>query len=78
MLTPIRALIVEDSEDDAELLLRELRRAGYAPDYRRVDTPEEFVLADLQAARACFDELVGARTSADILEHIFERFCIGK
>jgi PAS domain S-box-containing protein len=45
MLTPIRALIVEDSEDDAELLLRELRRAGYAPDYRRVDTPEEFVAA---------------------------------
>jgi tRNA modification GTPase len=40
--------------------------------------PEEFVLADLQAARACLDEIVGARTSEDVLQHIFERFCIGK
>ncbi|MHB1238237.1 MAG: putative bifunctional diguanylate cyclase/phosphodiesterase [Gallionella sp.] len=35
---PLRVLIVEDSEDDAELLLRELRRGGYAPDYERVET----------------------------------------
>ena len=42
------------------------------------DTPEEFVLADLQAARARLDEIVGARTSDDMLRHIFERFCIGK
>jgi tRNA modification GTPase len=41
-------------------------------------TPEEFVLIDLQAARARFDEIVGARTSEDLLRHIFERFCIGK
>jgi tRNA modification GTPase len=42
------------------------------------DTPEEFVLADLQAARAHFDELVGTRTPEDVLQHIFARFCIGK
>jgi tRNA modification GTPase len=41
-------------------------------------TPEEFVLTDLQAARACFDDIVGTRTSEDVLRHIFERFCIGK
>ncbi len=41
-------------------------------------TPEEFILADLQAARARLDEVVGARTSDDLLQHIFERFCIGK
>jgi tRNA modification GTPase len=41
-------------------------------------TPEEFLLIDLQAARACFDEIVGARTTDDLLTHIFERFCIGK
>jgi len=41
-------------------------------------TPEEFVLTDLQAARARFDDIVGARTSEDVLRHIFERFCIGK
>jgi tRNA modification GTPase len=44
----------------------------------RGDTPEEFVLVDLQAARAKFDEVVGTRTSDDVLRHIFERFCIGK
>jgi tRNA modification GTPase len=40
--------------------------------------PEEFVLTDLQAASAAFDEVVGTRTSEDVLRHIFERFCIGK
>jgi tRNA U34 5-carboxymethylaminomethyl modifying GTPase MnmE/TrmE len=40
--------------------------------------PEEFVLSDLQAARARFDEVVGRRTTDDLLVHIFERFCIGK
>jgi tRNA modification GTPase len=41
-------------------------------------TPEEFLLIDLQAARACFDEVVGVRTPDDVLEQIFARFCIGK
>ncbi|HJW82300.1 MAG TPA: EAL domain-containing protein [Acidiferrobacterales bacterium] len=40
MATPLRILIVEDSETDAELLLRELRRGGYAPEFERVQTPE--------------------------------------
>lgn len=40
MTTPLRILIVEDSEADAELLLRELRRGGYAPEFERVETPE--------------------------------------
>ena len=39
-MKPLRALIVEDSEDDAELLLQELRRGGYSPNHTRVDTPE--------------------------------------
>ena len=34
----LRVLLVEDSEDDALLLLSELRRSGYEPDYERVDT----------------------------------------
>ena len=41
-------------------------------------TPEEFVLTDLQAARAYLDEIVGVRTTDDLLEHIFANFCIGK
>jgi len=40
--------------------------------------PEEFVLADLQSARAAFEEITGRRTPDDVLAHIFERFCIGK
>jgi tRNA modification GTPase len=42
------------------------------------NVPEEFLLTDLQASRACLDEVVGRRTSEDVLRHIFERFCIGK
>jgi len=35
---PLRVLIVEDSENDTILLLRELSKAGYIPDYKRVET----------------------------------------
>ena len=41
IILPLRILIVEDSEADAELLLRELRRGGYAPEFERVETPEQ-------------------------------------
>ncbi len=37
---PIRVLIVEDSEDDALLLVFELRRGNYAPVSQRVETVE--------------------------------------
>ncbi len=36
---PLRVLMVEDNEDDALLVSLELRRAGYAPELRRVDSP---------------------------------------
>src|SRR2546421_1299402 len=35
---PLSILVVEDSKDDAELLLREIRRGGYDPDFERVDS----------------------------------------
>src|SRR5690349_8268626 len=38
MGVPLRVLMVEDSEDDARLLARELRRAGYDLTHERVDT----------------------------------------
>jgi PAS domain S-box-containing protein len=40
MKTPLRVLIVEDSEDDTQLVLRELKRAGFDPSYKRVETPK--------------------------------------
>lgn len=42
-------LIAEDSEDDAMLLLRELRKGGYDPEYERVDSAD--ALAHALAAR---------------------------
>ena len=35
---PLRVLIIEDSEEDADLLILELRRGGFQPVYRRVET----------------------------------------
>jgi PAS domain S-box-containing protein len=39
---PLRVLLVEDRLSDAELVLLQLRRAGYEPEWRRVDTQEDF------------------------------------
>jgi PAS domain S-box-containing protein/putative nucleotidyltransferase with HDIG domain len=36
----LRVLFVEDSEDDAKLLLRELQRIGYEAEFERVETAE--------------------------------------
>jgi tRNA modification GTPase len=40
--------------------------------------PEEFPLIDLQEATYALQEITGQRTTDDLLERIFERFCIGK
>ncbi len=37
---PLRLLLVEDSEDDASMVLRELRRSGYDVSHTRVETRE--------------------------------------
>jgi diguanylate cyclase (GGDEF)-like protein/PAS domain S-box-containing protein len=39
--TPIRILIVEDSADDAEILLWELRREGFSPEWLRAETAQQ-------------------------------------
>lgn len=73
-MEPLRALIVEDSEDDAELLLRELRRGGYDVTSLRVQTAE-----DMEAAlnRQQWDIVYsdwsmpafGALEALDVLKH---------
>ncbi len=43
MAEPLRVLILEDRLEDAEMMARELRRAGYAPDWKCVATESDFV-----------------------------------
>src|ERR1700722_14563533 len=45
MAENLRVLLVEDNVQDAELLVRELKRNGYAPDSMRVESPEEMSAA---------------------------------
>jgi tRNA modification GTPase len=84
----VRGLTGEDSlRDPAAIsnlrhitLLEQARtRLASAQELVAVDNaPEEFVLADLQAARALLEEVVGTRTSEELLQHIFAKFCVGK
>src|SRR2546421_11668003 len=40
--TPLRLLLVEDNPNDARLILHALRRAGFEPDWRRVETEKDY------------------------------------
>jgi len=42
MITPLKVLILEDREADAELMAYELRRAGFQPQWQRVDNQEDY------------------------------------
>lgn len=50
MKKPLRLLIIEDNDDDAELEICELREQGFEPYYQRVDTPQK-VEAALRTTR---------------------------
>ena len=56
MGVPLHLLLVEDSEDDARLLVRELTRGGFAPVFERVETADA-----LRAAldRQAWDLVIG-------------------
>src|SRR5512147_183893 len=43
--TALRVLLVEDSEGDAALLIRQLERAGYSVEVERVESAEEMKAA---------------------------------
>ena len=45
MTIPINVLLVEDSQPDEDLLMRELRRAGFIPNCTRVETESDFLAA---------------------------------
>ena len=56
-------LVVEDSEDDALMILRELRRGGYETEHRRVETPE-----------AMREALAGSHWDLIVSDHQMPRF----
>src|SRR5919106_1857792 len=45
MKKPLRLLLIEDSENDAQMILRELDRGGYEVTFQRVDTAEQMAAA---------------------------------
>lgn len=45
MSTPLQLLLIEDSDDEAQLLLAKLRRAGYEPEFIRVDNEKDLRMA---------------------------------
>jgi tRNA modification GTPase len=71
-ITNIRHIRLVERADAA------LRRARNAALPEGGSMPEEFVLADLQDARAALEEITGRRAPDDLLAHIFANFCIGK
>jgi tRNA modification GTPase len=71
-ITNLRHLTLVDRADAA------LARAQAAVAAHAGSLSEEFVLADLQDARAALEEISGRRTDDDVLAHVFSRFCVGK
>jgi tRNA modification GTPase len=71
-ITNVRHIALVERAHDA--LSRALSAAGGNGE----TLSEEFVLADLQDARAALEEISGRRTPDDVLAHIFSRFCVGK
>jgi len=64
MTVPINILIVEDLEDDAELLLAELRQAGFDPKWKRVETEADFQI-EIKKQPDIICPTIQCRSSAD-------------
>lgn len=57
---PLRVLLVEDNADDAFLLERYLRRAGYLPQITRVETADAMTMAmqQVEQQNSCWDVIL--------------------
>lgn len=74
MTTPLRVLILEDLETDADLMLLELRQAGFDPIWSRVDDELEFLShlrPDLDVILADFN--LPQFDALDALNHMKQR-----
>jgi len=83
----VRAAVAAESLEDTPavanarhvaLLERVEARLGEAAAQASSGEGEEIVLSTLQDAFTALDEIVGKRSSEDVLRQIFARFCIGK
>jgi len=74
MATPMRVLILEDVPVDAELMVHELRRAGFDPDWQRVETESDY-LAHLDPALDLIlaDYNMPSFSALQALRHLQER-----
>ncbi|HUK56951.1 MAG TPA: EAL domain-containing protein [Nitrospiria bacterium] len=72
---PLRVLVVEDSEEDASLLVTELQRGGYDVTFERVDTSTAMVVAlNKQTWDIVFaDYTMPNFSGAEALAHVKER-----
>ena len=68
----LNVLIADDSEDDALLLVRELRRGGYQPQFERVDTRDDMekALDQRHWQLIITDHTMPGFNSADVLEMV--------
>ena len=69
---------VIDSQRQKDLIDRSLDAIGKVKIGMAADIPLDVVAVDLEEAVNALGELTGEITSADILENMFSRFCVGK
>jgi DNA-binding response OmpR family regulator len=69
-MATLRLLIVEDDPTDAELAIRELRKSGFDPQFRRVDSREAFLkgLAEDQPDVIIYDHNLPHFSSSEALQ----------
>jgi signal transduction histidine kinase len=69
-MATLRLLIVEDDATDAELVIRELRKSGFEPDFRRVDSREMFLdaLSDERPDVIIYDHNLPHFSSSEALQ----------
>ncbi|RMH44188.1 MAG: hypothetical protein D6689_03035 [Deltaproteobacteria bacterium] len=70
--------VVVTSERQRALLQRAAARADAASTLAAAGAAPELVAVELRDAVSAFDELLGDRVDADVLDVLFARFCIGK
>ena len=67
-----------DKKANKEALLRALQHVENARRALRGCLPDDFVTIDLNAALSALGEITGETVTEELLDTIFNRFCIGK